>query len=151
VYSYEEAVVKLKVLLVGLLAVSLSASLAVAAPPPGKGKPETAGKHSTTGPTCKPKVTVVLKGTLTGMTALALTVDVTSGNRWGRAYDEASHSILVNEDTTKVRGEGKKELDDLVPGDRVLVQARACKAELLAPGVPPVLTAVRVVAHSAAA
>ena len=92
-----------------------------------------------------------MKGTLTGMTALALTVDVTSGNRWGRAYDEASHSILVNEDTTKVRGEGKKELDDLVLGDRVLVQARACKADLLAEGVPPVLTAVRVVAHSAAA
>jgi hypothetical protein len=148
--------VKLKVFVVTLAAASLCVSVAVAAPPPGKGKPETAGKPATagkpetTGSTCKPKVTVVLKGTLTGMTTLALTVDVTSGNRWGRAYDEASHSIMVNEDT-KVRGEGKKELDDLVLGDRVLVQARACKAELLAPGDPPVLTAVRVVAHSAAA
>jgi hypothetical protein len=142
--------VKLKVFVVTLAAASLCVSVAVAAPPPGKGKPETAGKPLPTGPTCKPKVMVVLKGTLTGMTALALTVDVTSGNRWGRAYDEASHAILVNEDTTKVRGEGKKELDDLVLGDRVLVQARACKAELLAPGVPPVLSALRVVAHSAA-
>ena len=141
---------KLKVLLVGLLALSLSASVAVAAPPPGKGKPETAGKPSTTGPTCKPKVTVVLKGTLTGVTALALTVNVTSGNRWARAYDEASHSVLVNPDT-KVRGQGKKFLTDLEVDDRVLVQARACKAELLAEGTPPVLTAVRVVAHSAAA
>ena len=141
---------KLKVFVVTLAAASLCVSVAVAAPPPGKGKPETAGKHSTTGLTCKPKVTVVLKGTLTGMTALALTVDVTSGNRWGRAYDEASHSVMVTEDT-KVRGEGKKFLTDLVLGDRVLVQARACKADLLAEGVvPPALTAVRVVAHSAA-
>ena len=138
---------KLKVLLVGLLALSLSASVAVAAPPPGKGKPETAGKPLPTGPTCKPKVTVVLKGALTGMTALALTVDVTSGNRWGRAYDEATHTILVNSDT-KVRRPG---LDVLVAGDRVLVQARACKAELLATGAPPVLTAVRVVAHPVSA
>lgn len=137
---------KMKVLLIGLLALSLGASVAVAAPPPGKGKPETAGKPLTTSPTCKPKVTVVLKGTLTGVTALGLTVNVTSGS----AYDEASHSVLVNPDT-KVRGQGKKFLTDLEVDDRVLVQARACKAELLAEGTPPVLTAVRVVAHSAAA
>src|SRR5512145_1300437 len=79
--------VKLKVFVVTLAAASLCVSVAVAAPPPGKGKPETAGKPLPTGPTCKPRVMVVLKGTLTGMTASALTVDVTSGNRWGRAYD----------------------------------------------------------------
>ena len=134
---------KVKLMLVTLAAASLSVSVAVAAPPPGKGKP-------TTGAGCKPKVTVVLKGTLVTPGATSLTVNVTSGNRWGRAYDEASHSILVNPDT-KVRRQGKKTLDALVAGDRVLVQARACKADLLATGAPPVLTAVRVVAHPAAA
>ena len=62
---------KFRVLLVCLVALGLSASVAIAAPPPGKGKPAspgnsaTAGKPLPTGPTCKPKVTVVLKGTLT--------------------------------------------------------------------------------------
>ena len=131
---------KVKLMLVTLAAASLSVSVAVAAPPPGKGKP-------TTGAGCKPKVTVVLKGTLVTPGVTSLTMNVTSGNRWGRAYDEATHTILVNSDT-KVRRQG---LDVLVAGDRVLVQARACKAELLATGAPPVLTAVRVVAHPAAA
>ena len=134
---------KVKLMLVTLAAAGLSVSVAVAAPPPGKGKP-------TTGAGCKPKVTVVLKGTLVTPGVTSLTVNVTSGNRWGRAYDEASHSILVNPDT-KVRRQGQKELGDLMAGDRVLVQARACKADLLAAGAPPVLTAVRVVAHPAAA
>ena len=136
---------KLKVLLVGLVAASLGVSVAVAAPPPGKGKPLATGEG------CKPKVTVVLKGTLAGVSGSALSVNVTSGNRWGRAYVPSSQlSILVNEDT-KVRRQGKKTLGDLLPGDRVLVQARACKADLLAEGTPPALTAVRVVAHPAAA
>ena len=131
---------KVKLMLVTLAAASLSVSVAVAAPPPGKGKPKT-------GAVCKPKVTVVLKGTLGTPGATSFTVNVTSGNRWGRAYDEASHTIIVNSDT-KVRRPG---LDVLVAGDRVLVQARACKADLLATGAPPVLTAVRVVAHPAVA
>ena len=132
---------KVKLMLATLAAASLSVSVAVAAPPPGKGKP-------TTGAGCKPKVTVVLKGTLVAPGVGSLTMNVTSGNRWGRGYDEASH--LVTSDT-KVRRQGKKTLDALVAGDRVLVQARACKADLLATGAPPVLTAVRVVAHPAAA
>ena len=62
---------KFRVLLVCLVALGLSASVAIAAPPPGKGKRRhtgnsaTAGKPLPTGPTCQPKVTVVLKGTLT--------------------------------------------------------------------------------------
>lgn len=134
---------KMKFLLVALVIASLGVSVAVAAPPLGKGKPPT------TGAGCKPKVTVVLKGTLAGV---PLNVNVTSGNRWGRAYVAASQpvSIAVNADT-KVRRQGKKTLDLLEIGDRVLVQARACKAELLAEGAPPALTAVRVVAHPASA
>ena len=61
---------KLKVLLVGLAAAMLCVSAAVAAPPADKGKPPTTGEG------CKPKVTVVLKGTLKGA---PLSVDVTSG------------------------------------------------------------------------
>jgi hypothetical protein len=134
---------KFRVLLVGITAALLSVSAAVAAPPEGKGKP-------TTGEGCKPKVTVVLKGTLTGA---PLSVDVTSANRWGRAYvaGTASTSIAVDPTTTKVRRNGNKTLiTELVVGDRVLVQARVCKADL-AEGNMPALTAVRVVAHPAKA
>jgi hypothetical protein len=148
---------KLKVLLVSLVALGLSASVAIAAPPPGKGKPAspgnsaTAGKPSSTGPTCKPKVTVVLKGTLTSVSADTLGVTVTRGNRWARAYVDAGTATVTVTEDTKVRGNGKKEVTDLVALERVLVQARVCKAALLAEGTPPVLTAVRVVAHPASA
>jgi hypothetical protein len=133
---------KFKVLLVGLAAALLSVSAAVAAPPADKGKPKT-------GEGCKPKVTVVLKGTLTGA---PLSVDVTSANRWGRAYvaGTASTSIAVDANTTKVRRHGKALITELVVGDRVLLQARVCKADLAEGAMPP-LTAVRVVAHPAKA
>ncbi|MDQ3671974.1 MAG: hypothetical protein M3364_05995 [Actinomycetota bacterium] len=133
---------KLRLLLVSLAAAVFAVSAAVAAPPPGKGKPPA------TGAGCKPKVTVVLKGLLTGA---PLNVDVTSANRWGRAYvaGTASTSIAVDTDT-KVRRQGKKLITELVVGDRVLVQARVCKADL-AEGAMPALTAVRVVAHPAKA
>ena len=132
---------KLRLLLVSAAATMFAVSAAVAAPPPGKGK-------LTTGEGCKPKVTVVLKGVLTGA---PLSVDVTSANRWGRAYvaGTSSTSIAVNADT-KVRRQGKKLIGELVVGDRVLVQARVCKADL-AGGIMPPLTAVRVVAHPAKA
>jgi hypothetical protein len=134
---------KLRLLLVSVVAVVLTASSALAAPPADKGKPKTTGEG------CKPKVTVVLKGTLTGA---PLSVDVTSANRWGRAYvpGAASTSIGVDPTTTKVRRQGKKLITDLVVGDRVLVQARVCKADLAEGAMPP-LTAVRVVAHPAKA
>jgi hypothetical protein len=133
---------KFKVLLVGLAAALLSVSAAVAAPPADKGKPKT-------GEGCKPKVTVVLKGMLTGA---PLSVDVTSANRWGRAYvpGTASTSVAVDADMTKVRRQGKALIGELVVGDRVLVQARVCKADLAEGAMPP-LTAVRVVAHPAKA
>lgn len=148
---------KLKVLLVGLTAAMLTVSAAVAAPPPGKGKPAspgnsaTAGRPATTGPGCKPMVTVVLKGTITGTTASTLTMTVTRANRWGRAYATAGTAIVNTTNDTKVRRNGGKLLTDLVATDWVLVQARACKADLLAEGTPPTLTAVRVVAHPAKA
>jgi hypothetical protein len=132
---------KLRLVLASLAVAGLAVSSAVAAPPEGKGKPRT-------GEGCKPKVTVVLKGTLTGA---PLSVDVTHSNRWGRAYvaGTASTSIAVN-DKTKVRRQGKKEITDLMLGDRILVQARVCKDDLKDSAMP-VLTASKVIAHPAKA
>lgn len=151
---------KLKIVIVGALVASLSVSAAVAAPPPGKGKPPTTppavggppatkGKPPKTGDNCKPKVTVVLKGTLDSASASSLTMDVTRSNRWGRAWAGAGTATVAVDDGTKVRRNGNKTLAaQLVAGDWVLVQARACKADL-ADDAMPALTAARVVAHPA--
>jgi hypothetical protein len=137
---------KTKALLATVVVACLAATAAVAAPPPGKGKPPTTGQG------CKPSVTVVLKGSLAatpGASATSLSVTVKSANRHGRAYVTAVQptAVLVNEDT-KVRRQGKATLGDLLMGDRVLVQAKVCKADL-AQGATPPLTAKRVVAHPA--
>lgn len=135
---------KLKVVLIGLLVAGLGASAAIAGPPPGKGKPPTTGDN------CKPKVAVILKGELTatpGAGAASLSVDVMRSNRWGRAYVRAAQPTAVGLDQkTKVRRRGQKRVDALMQGDRVVVHARACKADL-AEGATPALTAARVVAH----
>ena len=141
---------KLKLLIVGFCALGLAVSSAVAAPPPGKGKPETAGKAATTGANCKPKVTVVLKGELTGAATGSLAMEVSRANRWGRPWATLGTATVVVDKTTKVRRNGKKLLTDLVVGDRLLVQARACKADLTT-ATAPALTGVRVVAHPAKA
>lgn len=142
--------VKRRLLVVGFCVLGLAVSSAVAAPPPGKGKPEAAGKPAATGTSCKPKVTVVLKGKLTGTASGSLAMDVSRANRWGRAWVTLGTATVVVDDTTKVRRNGKKLLTDLVVGDRLLVQARACKADLTAE-TAPALTGVRVVAHPAKA
>ena len=113
-------------------------------------KPETAGKPASTGANCKPKVTVVLKGELTIAATGSLAMDVSRANRWGRPWATLGTATVVVDNTTKVRRNGKKLLTDLVVGDRLLVQARACKADLTA-ATAPALTGVRVVAHPAKA
>jgi hypothetical protein len=55
-----------------------------------------------------------------------------------------------NPDTTKVRRQGKKTLEALLDGDRVLVHARGCKADLAESAKPP-LTAPKVIAQPAEA
>ena len=133
---------KIKMLLAGLAVAGLGVSAAVAAPAHAKGKPDT------TGPNCKPKITVVLKGTLAGAPAgNTLKVNVKSGNRWGRAYVKTTQplSIGVTSDT-KIRRQGKTELKDLADKDRVLIQARVCKEDLK-DNKTPALTASRVIAH----
>ena len=137
---------KLRFLLVGVVAAGLAASAAIAAPPPGKGKP-------VTGLGCKPMVTVVLKGTVDSVSASSLTVDVTSANRWGRAYVPGTALTTVGVDTTntKVRRNGNTTpVTGLVKGDWVLVQARTCKADLAENAMPP-LVATRIVAKPAKA
>jgi hypothetical protein len=139
---------KIKLLLTATAVAGLAVSSAVAAPPAGKGKP-------TTGEGCKPKVAVVLKGTLAstpGASATALSVNVASGNRWARAYVNATQptSVAVDPTKVKVRRKGKKTLADLLMDDRVVVKARVCKADLK-DDATPALTAWSVVAHPAKA
>ena len=130
---------KIKLLLTGLVAAAVVVSSAVAAPPAGKGKP------NTTGAGCKPAVAVILKGTLTGVGS-PLTVKVTSANHWGKAYVGGSDKQVAVNTATKVRGQGMKQLSELKTGFRVLIQARVCKADL-ANGAMPALTATKVIAH----
>ena len=136
-----------KLLLAGAVVAAVAVTSATAAPPAGKGKPAT-------GAGCRPRMAVVLKGTLAGTpgaSATSISVNVTSGNRWGRAYVGASQPRSIGVDTsTMVRRQGAKTLGALVSGDRVLVQARVCKADL-AHDATPALTASKVIAHPASA
>lgn len=149
-------------LVVAVVALAVGASLAIAAPPAGKGKQAkgetvdevdgaTKGKQSRTGEGCRPRVTVVLKGTLVGTpgeTATELTLTVNGGNAHGKALLAGSLTQLTVklDDMTNVRRNGAKTVASLAAGDRVLVQARVCKADLKA-AIAPTLTAARVVAH----
>jgi hypothetical protein len=122
----------------------VAASAATAAPPPGKGKP-------TSGAGCKPAVAVMLTGTLasggTSTLPFALSVKVTGGNSYGQAYKKVTQPITVQvTGTTAINRQGDHHAADLKTGDRVTVQARACKADLAAT-TPPQLTAARVTAH----
>ena len=85
--AIQEAGVKTRTLVLVVAAAVLGASVAIAAPPPGKGKP------ATTGAACKPKVTIVLKGALAatpGASATSLSMTVKASNRHGRAYVQAA-------------------------------------------------------------
>jgi hypothetical protein len=130
------------------------ASVALAGPPEGKGKPEGAkGKPAKTGVGCKPAVSVVLKGTLASVpgAGTSFTMNVTSGNAFGRAYVAAAQPVTIQTTaSTKVRRQGAKEASALVVGDWALVQARACKADLANGAVAP-LTALRITAKPAKA
>lgn len=138
---------KIKLVLASLAVAGLAVSSAVAAPPEGKGKPRT-------GEGCKPKVAVVLKGTLTSATTTSLAMNVTGANRWGRAWKTAGTASVTLDTKTKVRGGGMKSVADLVTdlkaGDRVHVQARVCKDDLK-DNAKPALTASKVVGHPAKA
>ena len=139
---------RLKILVLALVASLVAVSAAVAKDHPGKGpKPKT-------GAGCKPSVTVMLAGTLAadadpqdGDASFVLTVK--RSNRHGRAYRQAGTATILVDSKTRVRREGVKTLGALAPNDRVHVTAKACKADLKAGGMPD-LTARQVGAHPAA-
>ena len=109
------------------------------------------GKPPVTGATCKPSVAVVLTGKLAsaGSSALpfALTVSATGGNQASSAWRKLTQPISVQvTSATAVSRQGDKKAADLKSGDRVTIQARACKADT-ASAPPPALTAARITAH----
>jgi hypothetical protein len=150
---------KFRILVLALLTALVGASVALAHDNPSKGKPDTKPGKPTSGPNCRPRVKVVLRGTLAndpaaGDTSLMLTVS--KSNRHGRAYVSAAQAITVNVDAmTKVRRKAPdsaptKTLDSLAMDDLVKLTAKACKADLKDGGTPD-LTARHVKAHPAPA
>jgi hypothetical protein len=138
---------RLKILVLALVASLVVVSAAVAKDHPGKGhKPKT-------GQGCKPSVTVMLSGTLAadadpqdGDTSFVLTVQ--RSNRHGRAYKQAGTATILVGAKTRVRRQGAKTLGALAPNDRVHVTGKACKADLKDGGMPD-LNARQIGAHPA--
>jgi hypothetical protein len=122
-------------LVLGLFCLGLlTASLAVAKAPPGKGKPEGKGKKTTTSSTatdlenCKPKISVILKGKFVSGGGSSFTMEVKQSNFHGRDLVGKPLSLNVDDKTRFVR-RGPAELSDFEAGDRLNVQARACKKQ----------------------
>lgn len=149
---------KLKAL-VALVALALAgASLAYAAPKAVGKKPPTTTNGTTThgkkppkqGPGCKPMVAVILRGTLDGIASdkSSLSLHVTGGNHFGKVYKGTDPTVLIV-GSTKINRRGHHSLDAFVGGDRLLVHARACKADFANGGEPSSLTARRVTAQPA--
>ena len=147
------------VLLLALFTVGLSAaSFAVAKPPPGKGNGKEKNKTSSTSTTaadpetCHPKVSVVLKGDFVSAGSDSFTMDVKSSNRHGRDYSGKTLALKVDAKTSFKRN-GPAKLAAFEAGDRLNVQARACKTKKNAPkdpnAAPTALVAKRVTGHPA--
>ena len=102
------------------------------------------GKPGQTGDNCRPKVSFILKGTLTSVGDTSFHMDVTKANHHARAL-LGDREVTVN-DHTKYRRMGHASMTDLVADDRLKVQVSGCKA-----GDPETmeLLAKRVVAHPA--
>ncbi len=122
-----------------LFAAGIAASVAVAkGPPPGKGKDKHATTTSTTGSTststieCKPKVAVVLKGDFVSGSGTeaegVFQMKVRQANRHGKRFVAETVTIRYDE-KTKFRRRGHAEAEDFEAGDRLNVQARACKEQ----------------------
>ena len=127
-----------------LFALALAVA-AVAAPALAKGKPEKSG------PSCKPRVSFNLKGTLLAADAAAskLTMHVDAANKHGRRFIGTDVEVLAMPGT-KIRRQGRAELSDLMAGDLVKVQVRECKSAVDPAAPAPALTALRIVAKPAA-
>jgi ABC-type sugar transport system substrate-binding protein len=136
-----------KLFILALSAAALAVPAATAAP--AKGKP------GRSGPDCRPRVMVVLKGTVAAQPAATDTsfqLKVDRANHHGRALGGQTLTMNVDANTRYVKGDQKIQLKDLAANDRVLVQARACKADLKAARdaqTLPSLTARKVVVKPA--
>jgi hypothetical protein len=136
----------------------VTASLAVAKAPPGKGKPEGKGKKTTTSSTdpatCKPKISVILKGTFVSGGGTSFTMNVTQSNFHGRDLVGSPLTVTVD-DKTMFRRNGHAELADFKADDRLNVQARTCKkpknATQTPAAAPTAMLAKRVTGHPAKA
>jgi hypothetical protein len=126
---------KVRILVLALATALIGASVATA-----KGKP------SPTGDNCRPRVSFILKGTLTSLGTDSFHMNVVKANRHGRAF-LGDREIKVS-DMTRFRRMGHATMADLVLNDRLKVQVRGCKH-----GDPATmeLLAKRVVAHPAPA
>ncbi len=140
---------RLKLLVLALVASLVAVSAALAQGNPGKGH-----KPALTGPGCKPRVTVVLSGVLDasvdpqdGDASFALTVK--RSNRHGSAYKQAGSATILVTPTTRIRRQGATNLGALAPNDRVHVTAKVCKADLKDGGTPD-LNARKIDAHPGA-
>ena len=126
---------KLRIVVLALALAIVPSSVALA-----KGKP------NQTGDNCRPKVSFILKGTLTSVGDTSFQMNVTRANHHARAL-LGDREVTVN-DQTRFRRMGHATMTDLVAGDRLKVQVRGCKH-----GDPATmeLLAKRVVAHPASA
>ena len=129
----------------------LAVPIAFGAPPTGKGKP------AASGPSCKPQISVILKGTLTSdpefVGAGSFTMNTTGANKAGKPLvGGAAETILVGADTKIRRQNGPKLVASLESGDRAVVHLRACKGDLpLDSAELAALSALRVNAQAPAA
>jgi hypothetical protein len=146
-------------LLAALFALGLTAaSFAVAKPPPGKGKDKGSASTSTSTSSdpenCRPKVAVILKGDFVSGGGDSFTMNVKQSNAHGRQYAGKPLTLTVDSKTSFKRN-GPAKLSDFKAGDRLNVQARACKAKKNAPAgsnaAPAALLAKRVTGHPAKA
>jgi hypothetical protein len=136
---------KFKALLFAAAVAAIAASVGWAAPPPGKG-----GNATTTtaaaAPQCGSTVSYILNGKFTAAGTDSFTFTVTHSNKHGVKAGKTA-TVYVDATTKFARNGQAAKLADLVAGDRLNVQARACRK---ADAATLKLVAKRVVAHAPA-
>ncbi len=139
----EDTIMRIKPLLLLLAGAALVVPVATAKGPPPKN-----------GTGCKPKVSVVLKGTLTtdpGVGDTSFNMDVTRANKHGKSLvtkPTATNVTITLDSKTIIRRNGKKTVEWLALNDRAVVVIRVCKADLpLTTGTVDDVAAKRVTAH----
>jgi hypothetical protein len=146
----EEVKVKFKIALIAVIVAGFMASFAVAASPNKGGANDqsttTTAKVKKAKRTCRPNVSLILRGKLVSVAEPSLTMLVKQTNKHARSYKGKEVVILTDNHTKILRLGHKVTLSALVVDDGLNVQARACKRGE-APASP---LAVRVVAKPAA-